>query len=104
MPTATTITTGPEVPGNRKITTALVTFDNSYVTGGEAVAALDFGLVRLDHLVVDAGAGYLAQWNGSTTAPKILLFRQTAATGALAEVPATTDMSAISVRVIAFGA
>ena len=104
MAASTVINTGPEVPGNRKITTATVTFDSSYVTGGEAVSALDFGLVRLDHLVIDAGAGYLAQWDGSLTAPKILLYRQTAATGALVQVPATTDVSAVSVKVLAFGA
>jgi len=104
MAASTVINTGPEVPGNRKITTATVTFDSSYATGGEAVALIDLGLVRLDHLVVDAGAGYLAQWDGSLTAPKILLYRQTAATGALVQVPSTTDVSAVSVKVLAFGA
>ena len=103
MAATTTINTGPEVPGNRKITTATVTFDSSYATGGEAIALADLGLLRLDHLVVDAGAGYLAKWDGSTTAPKILLYRQTAATSALVEVPNTTDMSAISVKVLALG-
>lgn len=104
MALTTTINTGPEVPGNRKITTATITFDSSYATGGESVVISDLGLQRLDHLVVDAGAGYLAKWDGSTTAPKILLYRQTAATSALVEVPSTTDMSAISVKVLALGA
>lgn len=104
MAATTTIITGPEVPGNRKMTTATVTFDSSYATGGEAIAASDLGLNRLDYLVVDAGAGYLAKWDGSTSSPKILLYRQTAATSALVEVPSTTDMSAISVKVLAFGA
>jgi len=104
MAASTTIITGPEVPGNRKMTTATVTFDSSYATGGEAITVTDLGLVRLDYLVVDAGAGYLAQWDGSLTSPKILLYRQTAATGALVQVPSTTDVSAISVKVLAFGA
>lgn len=103
MAATTTINTGPEVPGNRKITTATVTFDSSYATGGEAITLIDLGLLRLDHLVVDAGAGYLAKWDGSTTAPKILLYRQTAATSALVEVPSTTDVSTISVKVLALG-
>ena len=104
MAATTSIITGPEVPGNRKMTTATVTFDASYATGGEAIAASDLGLVRLDYLEVSAGQGYLARWDGSTSSPKILLYRQTAATGALAEVPSTTDVSAVVARVIAFGA
>lgn len=104
MAASTAIVTGPEVPGNRKFTTANVTFDNSYATGGEAIAPADLGLVRLDFLLVDAGQGYVARWDGSLTAPKILLYRQTAATGALVEVPSTTDVSTVVVRVLAFGA
>lgn len=104
MPASVSIVNGPEVPGNRKIVTASVTFDSSYVTGGEAISASSLGLVRLDFLLVDAGAGYLARWDGSLSNPKILLFRQTAATGALAEVPNTTDVSAVVVNVLAFGA
>jgi hypothetical protein len=104
MAATTSIITGPEVPGNRKMTTATVTFDASYATGGEAIAVSDLGFVRLDFLAAAAGQGYLARWDGSTSSPKILLYRQTAATGALVEVPSTTDVSAVSVTVLAFGA
>jgi hypothetical protein len=104
MPATTSIVTGPEVPGNRKMTTANVTFDNSYATGGEAIAVSDLGFTRLDILIAHAGQGYLARWDGSVTTPKILLYRQTAATGALVEVPSTTDVSTVVVRVLAFGA
>jgi hypothetical protein len=104
MAVTTAIITGPEVPGNRKMTTATVTFDSSYATGGEPVAIGDLGFTRLDYLCVSAGQGYLAAWDGSTTAPKFLLYRQTAATGALVEVPNATDVSTISVKVLAFGA
>lgn len=104
MPASVSIQYGPEVPGNRKTTIAQVTFDSSYATGGEAITVSSLGLDRLDYLLVDAGAGYLARWDGSKTTPKILLYRQTAATGALAEVPSTTDVSTIVVNVLAFGA
>ena len=104
MAASVSIITGPEVPGNRKMTTASVTFDSSYATGGEAISLGDLGFVRLDILMAHAGQGYLARWDGSTTTPKIQLYRQTAATGALVEVPSTTDVSAVVVRVDAFGA
>jgi hypothetical protein len=72
MAATTSIITGPEVPGNRKMTTATVTFDASYATGGEAIAVSDLGFVRLDFLAAAAGQGYLARWDGSTSSPKIL--------------------------------
>jgi len=104
MAASVSITTGPEVPGNRKMVVGVVTLDSSYATGGEAVTLAQLGLSRLDFLSVTAGIGYLPTWNGSVTAPTILVYRQTAATGALVEVPSTTDMSATTVRFIAFGA
>ena len=104
MAASVSITTGPEVPGNRKMVSGVITLDSSYVTGGEAVTLAQLGLSRLDFLCLTAGIGYLPTWDGSTTAPKVLVYRQTAATGALVEVPSTTDMSATTVRFIAFGA
>jgi len=104
MAASVSITTGPEVPGNRKMVVGVITLDNSYATGGEAVTLAQLGLSRLDFLNVTAGIGYLPTWDGSLTSPKILVYRQTAATGAFAEVPSTTDMSATTVRFIAFGA
>lgn len=98
------INIGPEVPGSRKEVYATVTFDSSYVTGGEPFVPAEFGFSRLDWLQVASGNGYLAVWDGSVSAPKILLYRQTAATGALAEVPNTTDVSTVVVRVRAVGA
>jgi hypothetical protein len=103
MAVTTTILLGPEVPGSRKMTVASVLFDNSYASNGEEVSLTDLGLSRLDFLQVDAGSGYLARWDGNKTAPKIQLFRQTAATGALAEVPDGTDVKSVLVRVTAIG-
>lgn len=104
MAVSTSVTLGPEVPGNRKESRGTVTFDSSYPTGGEAVVVSDLGLTRLDWLSVSAGNGYLPVWDGSTTSPKVLMYRQSAATGALTEVPATTDLSATSIKFFAIGA
>ena len=104
MAASVSISYGPEVPGSRKETIGVSTFDSSYATGGEAVTLSQLGLTRLDWLNLNAGAGYLPVWDGSTSTPKVLLYRQTAATGALVEVPRTTDVSTVTVRFIATGA
>lgn len=98
------ISFGPDVPGNRKEVFGTITFDSSYVTGGEPFVPAEFGLSRLDWLQVAGATGYLAVWDGSVTAPKILLYRQTAATGALVEVPNTTNVSTVTARFVAVGA
>lgn len=100
------ITFGPEVPGSRKEAYGTITFDSSYPTGGEAFVPAEFGLNRLDFLMVSGANGYVATWDGSTSAPKVLLFRQTAATGALVEVPAATNLSSpvVTCRFHAVGA
>ena len=106
MAASVSIATGPEVPGNRKIVIGTVTFDSSYPTGGEAISLVDLGLTRLDTLFVAPNGGYMPTWNASTTAPKIKMFWVDTTTdgAALAEVPSTTDVSAVVVRIFAFGA
>lgn len=106
MAASVSINTGPEVPGNRKIVTATVTFDSSYPTGGEAISLVSLGLTRLDYLLVNPNNGYSPVWDGSTTAPKIKMFWvDTTTDGApQLEVTATTDLSTATVSLIAFGA
>ena len=106
MAASVSIVTGPEVPGNRKFVTATVTFDSSYATGGEAISLTSLGLNRLDFLWAVTSDGYVPSWNGSTTAPKVKLYWVDTTTdgAALAEVPSTTDVSAVVVRIFAFGA
>ena len=104
MAASVAISFGPEVPGSRKEVFGVITFDSSYATGGEAVTLAQLGVNRLDWLQVTAGAGYLPVWDGSASTPKVLLYRQTAATGALVEVPSTTDVSTVTVRFRATGA
>lgn len=106
MPASVSVVTGPEVPGNRKFVTADVTFDSSYATGGEAISVSSLGLTRLDFMWVSVGAGYVPQWDGSLTEPKIKLYWvDTTTDGApMAEVASTTDVSSVVVKVFAFGA
>jgi hypothetical protein len=106
MAASVSIVTGPEVPGNRKFVTATVTFDSSYATGGEAISLTSLGLNRLDFIWAVTQDGYVPAWDGSTTAPKVKLFWVDTTTdgAALAEVPSTTDVSAVVVRIFAFGA
>ena len=101
---AVSISFGPEVPGSRKEVFGTITFDSSYPTGGEGFTPAEFGLNRLDWLQLTNGQGYVPLWDGSTSAPKVLMYRQGAAAGALAETPNTTDLSAITVRFRATGA
>jgi len=106
MAASVSIVTGPEVPGNRKFVTATVTFDSSYATGGEAITLSSLGLDRLDFIWAVTQDGYVPAWDGSTTAPKIKLFWVDTTTdgAALAEVPSTTNVSTVVVRIFAFGA
>lgn len=106
MAASVSVVTGPEVPGNRKFVTANVTFDSSYPTGGEAISVASLGLNRLDFMWAVTQDGFVPSWDGSTLSPKIKLFWVDTTTdgAALAEVPATTDASAVVVKVFAFGA
>jgi hypothetical protein len=109
MAASVSVVTGPEVPGNRKFVTADVTFDSSYATGGEAISVSSLGLTRLDFMWVSPSDGYVAQWNGSLTSPKIELFGTNkdvvgVTTGPLTEVANAFDVSSVTVKVFAFGA
>ena len=65
---------------------------DTYATGGFDVSAQIPGSVEYEDAKGDSG-GYVVRYAG---AGKFQLFRQTAATGALVEVPAATDVSAAS--------
>jgi len=105
MAASVSVVTGPEVPGNRKFVTADVTFDSSYATGGEAISVSSLGLTRLDFMWVSPDDGYLPQWDGSLTAPKIKLYQVLPSMlQPLVEVADTTDVSSVVVKVFAFGA
>ena len=106
MAASSSITWASEVPGTRREVRGTITFDASYPTGGEAVTLTQLGLTRLDWLTVNTTDGHVPAWDGSTSTPKVKLFWvDTTTDGApLAEVPSTTDVSAVVVRFHAVGA
>lgn len=56
------------VAGNKRVVYTETTFDSSYPTGGEAIAASDFGLTTISSVIVLGGTGVAAaarffQWD-----------------------------------------
>lgn len=82
-----------------------LTFSSSYATNGDSLpsnAALGLD-ASLDH--VDVGGCTSGGYVVAVDVPnrKLKLFRQTAATSALVEVPNTTNVSAETVRAVVYG-
>ena len=71
-----------------------ITMSNSYTTNGEALAPAECGVTTISDVVLNPSDGYIFEYYPATG--KIKAFRQTAATGALVEVPNTTDLSAVT--------
>ena len=83
---------------------ARYTGPSSYVTGGDAITAADFGLSRLDYLVISATSEGGYSWAYDPSASKIKAFiGSTTTDAALAEVDTDTDLDAEVVDVIAVG-
>jgi len=80
------------VKGNKRELTATVLFDSSYPTGGEAVAASDFGLSSVDTLFVYPHASRIGVYDH--TNQKILLY-----TALGTEATNASDQSTITVYV-----
>lgn len=81
-----------------------ITFDNSYPTGGYALSVAGAFLRNAIHDVRDGitSGGYVCRYNPTTG--KLQLFRIGAAlSAALSEVPATTNVSAETVRLVVTG-
>ena len=96
-------TRDPQRSNGQLIRTGTITFDASYPTNGEAITAADVGLSVIRRILCHSRSGYVVAWNGSTSAPKLVAYRQTAASSALVEVPNTTDLSATVVDFVAYG-
>jgi hypothetical protein len=88
------------VAGDLRRTIADCTCDTSYPTGGYAVTPGNFGFPGGSIVWADTGGGTSGGYvsNYDYTANKIKLFRQTAATGALVEVPNTTNVATETFR------
>ena len=87
----------------RPINMVKVDLDSSYATNGYAVTSHDCGLAGLTHAVIMSACkqGYIIEWEGLTKS--IRVFRVSGTSSPLAEVPAGTDLSGISVDIMAVG-
>jgi hypothetical protein len=85
------------VPGNNKYVIKTATFDSSY-----ALTAATLGLESI-HIVLLSmeNSGYVAQYDYTNS--KIALYEAGADGAILDEVASTTNVSAVSVRVLVFG-
>jgi hypothetical protein len=72
-----------------------IALDSSYPTGGEAISASQFGLNSIDFVMPSFSAGYDAEYDHANK--KLKMFT------AGSEVTDTTDLSAVTVRVLAIG-
>ena len=90
------------VPGNNKYVIKRIQFDSSYASGGEALTATTLGLESLHIIICESeDSGYVAQYDYS--GETLAIYEAGADAAALDEVGSTTDLSALYVRIIAFG-
>ena len=90
------------VPGNNKYVIKPATFDSSYATGGETLTATTLGLESIHFIALSMeNSGYVAQYDYTNS--KIVLYEAGADGAILDEVANTTNVSAVVVRVLAFG-
>lgn len=100
MATTNTTVVVPYVPGDRRCTVTKVVFDSSYPTGGEPLTAAQLGLRTVTHAhaqVQVAGTGSVTNVFYDVANQKLKAFT------AAAEVANTTDLSAVTVQVTAYG-
>lgn len=87
-----------DVWGSHQVRWGRITFDSSYPTGGEAIAAADFQLAELKNVVVHSAdvATYRPVWDQS--ASKILLYIEDGTSGIEAQAANTSDQSAVTIE------
>jgi hypothetical protein len=103
--TVTTVFSGSVFGAKQRITVTTVLGDASYATGGYAITANQVGFSRITAvLAVGANTGYVPSWDATNSKLKVFYADNNAASdSALIEVPAATDLSAVSFTVLAFG-
>jgi len=105
--TVTLLADGRQTGGGYTAVVGTVSFDNSYLTGGELIAAPDVGLNTIDMLIVGQRFGYQLEWdkaNGTILAYQTPIIVSAATTasfagvsaGALIEVSSAKDLLAVS--------
>ena len=93
------------ISGDRVVIDAKVTFDSSYPTGGEALAASDFqGLIQIDSLIVHSAnlAMYRVIWDDTNSKLKVFL-EASGGDGAEDEVGNTDDINTLRCLVHVIG-
>ena len=86
--------------GDRRVTQTDVVFDSSYPTGGESLTASDLGLTYVDFAIAKVkvnGTGSVVNVTYDIANKKLIAYT------AAAEVADTTDISAVTATVTAFG-
>jgi hypothetical protein len=90
--------------GDTVLWVGTITFDNSYPTNGEAIAASDFGLDSITFVSVNAAATPVTKfvrWDEANS--KLIVFIEDSISGISAEAGNATDQSAVKVAVMVVG-
>jgi hypothetical protein len=97
------ITVAKRVGSKLQEVVADITLDSSYPTGGYLLQPGDVGLsLSIELLASHPAGGYAFEYDQPTS--KLKVYRIGAAlSNPLSEVPAATNLSAVKVRVVAFG-
>ena len=90
------------VPGDMQYRVFEITFDDSYVTSGEPMAAADIGFSKIEFITFAGGdSGYVFDYDFTNS--KVIVYRAAGSAAALQQVPNTTDLSAVITRAMAWG-
>lgn len=96
-----------EFNGQKGYKRATITFDSSYLTGGEVLAAASLGLSSIDTLQLTSrnfsATEYLAPVWDKTDGTVMLAWTGGAISSHLDEITSATDVSAQVVEVLAYG-
>jgi len=85
------------ISGDRVLIDAKVTFDLSYPTGGESLAASDFqGLIQIDGLIVHSASLALYRVIWDETNSKLKVYVEDGTTGKEAEEGNTDDIATLT--------
>lgn len=87
-----------DVIGTRRQVVGNLTFDSSYLTGGEPITPGSLGLYQIEQMEVEPASGFIPRWNRSMTAPTVQLFQGDNANASPApglEVPNATNVATV---------
>lgn len=91
--------------GHKRLVVTKATFDSSYPTGGEALAAADIGLQEINAIFAELGdTGYVIRHD--KTNGKLMAYygdNNNASDGPLIEVPNATNLSTLDVHLLVIG-